>query len=74
MRFWEVKIDCWRPGKRGQPNIRVQRRFIVEAEDGQAAMEMGRAHADRTADFGADWLGFDARSAASVALPFEVKE
>ena len=72
--IYRVKIDSWyRTGRPKVPTKRVRRIFLIEAADCERAMAFGRHHAEASARFGLDWIGFESREAAPVQLPFEIK-
>jgi len=77
MRLWKVKVrrHCIVKGKRNE-DVQVASVvwMILEAEESSAAMELGAAHAEKTANIGPKWIGFEPLEAASIALPFILTE
>ncbi len=71
--FWRVLVDSWYRNTPKVPTKRVRRVFVIEAADSESAMAKAKEHAEATAKFGVDWIGFEAVSGASVTLPMEIK-
>lgn len=71
--IFKVKVDSWYRNTLAVGTKRVRRIFLLEAVDSNAAMTKGKEHAEKTAQFGKDWIGFETREAAPVQLPFEVE-
>ena len=69
MRFWKVRVSCWREGGK-RP---ITRWFLVEAENSAAAKQQAWLHAEKTALFGPLWFGFEALEASTINLPMEFK-
>lgn len=71
--IFKVKVDSWYRNTPAVTTKRVRRIFVLEADNGDAAMTKGKAHAEATAKFGLDWIGFEPREACSMTLPLELK-
>lgn len=72
--IYKVKVDCWyKAGKRkANGNARLRRVFLIEAESCEAAMRKAPEHAEATAPMFREWVGFEAREAVGVQMPFEI--
>lgn len=74
MSLFYVTVDCyWNPPSKKAPTNKVRRKFIVEADDRNAAKLAGVAHADETAHCAKDWIKFEwVEVSHPIKLPMEI--
>jgi len=78
--LWKVQVLCegLRPNYPGKKKVdRIERRYttvLVQAPDGNSAMEAGKAYADSNAAPDIEWKNFTSLNAARFVLPMAVED
>lgn len=68
MSLWKVKVDCIKLNDRGKPET-VKATIVLEADTLDKANKAGVIEAEKTAEFGQQWVAFEWRSTSPLSLP-----